>query len=220
MSLDPIRKVHKQRMISFDHWHYTTVVGSKLKIMNRGLPLQMRLVCHYTGQQKAIVAVEWSTVYIAPNFRGIIFSWISWLTPRSQIFYLQKFYFGGVAFSRALAWDALNIKPGFDTDMTLLAYFKKSNPSKAVLPSPTGPLSLQNAILLYWAREAANKCAAEVLERTSDSTSELATKSTKRGTYENYTPKQKAETSCYAWYHSHNKASPCLVKLCSHHEIF
>ena len=27
--------------------------------------------------------------------------------------------------------------------MTLLAYFKKSNPSKAVLPSPTGPLLLQ-----------------------------------------------------------------------------
>jgi len=31
---------------------------------------------------------------------------------------------------------------GFDKDVTLLAYFKKSNPSKAVLPSPTGPLSL------------------------------------------------------------------------------
>ena len=25
---------------------------------------------------------------------------------------------------------------------------------------------------------------------------------------------------CYAWYHSHNKASPCLAKLCSDHEIF
>jgi len=32
----------------------------------------------------------------------------------------------------------------------------------------------------------------------SDSTSESATKSTKRGTYEKYTPKEKAETSCYA----------------------
>ena len=30
------------------------------------------------------------------------------------------------------AYDALNIEPGFDKDMTLLAYFKKSNPSKAV----------------------------------------------------------------------------------------
>ena len=63
-------------------------------------------------------------------------------------------------------------------------------------------------------------CVAEELERTSDSMSESATKSTKRGTYEKYTPKKKAETSCYAWYHSYNKASPCLVKLCSNHEIF
>jgi len=65
----------------------------------------------------------------------------------------------------------------------------------------------------------ANKCVAEELERTSDPTSESATKSTKQGTYEKYTPKEKAVTSCYAWYHSHNKASPCLGKLCSDHEI-
>jgi len=61
---------------------------------------------------------------------------------------------------------------------------------------------------------------AEELERTSDPTSELVTKSTEWGTYEKCTPKEKAETSCYAWYHSHNKASPCLAKLCSNHEIF
>jgi len=48
---------------------------------------------------------------------------------------------------------------------------------------------------------------AKELERTSDSMSASATKSTKRGTYEKYTTKEKAETSCYAWYHSHNKAS-------------
>ena len=53
-----------------------------------------------------------------------------------------------------------------------------------------------------------------------DSTSESATKSTKRGMYEKYTPKEKAETSCYSWYHGHNMASPCLAKLCSNHEIF
>jgi len=35
-----------------------------------------------------------------------------------------------------------------------------------------------------------------------------------------YTPKEKAETSCYAWYYNHNKASPCLPKLCSNREIF
>jgi len=62
---------------------------------------------------------------------------------------------------------------------------------------------------------------AEELESTSNSTSELATiaKSTKQGKYM-YTPKEKAETSCYACYHIHNKASPCLAKLCSNHEIF
>ena len=59
---------------------------------------------------------------------------------------------------------------------------------------------------------------AEKLERTSDSTSESATKLTKERMRS--TPKEKAETSCYAWYHSHNKASPCLAKLCSNHEIF
>jgi len=61
---------------------------------------------------------------------------------------------------------------------------------------------------------------AEELERTSDYTSKLATNSTKQGTYEKYTPKEKAETSCYAWYHSHNKASPYRTKLCSKHESF
>jgi len=34
---------------------------------------------------------------------------------------------------------------------------------------------------------------AEKLERTSDSMSESATKSTKRGTYEKYTPKEKGK---------------------------
>ena len=61
---------------------------------------------------------------------------------------------------------------------------------------------------------------AEELEITSDSTSESATKSTKRRTYEKYTPKEMAEASFYAWYHSHNKASPFLAKFCSNHEIF
>ena len=71
---------------------------------------------------------------IAPNFRIIIFSWISWLTPRSRIFYSRKFNFWGRGLFTSRACDAfaLNIKPGFDKD-TLPAYFKKSNPSKAVL---------------------------------------------------------------------------------------
>ena len=79
--------------------------------------------------------------------------------------------------------------------MALLAYFKKSNPSKAVLPSPTGPLSLQMPSSCI---EAANKCVAEELERTS---AESVTKSTKRGTYQKYTPKEKAEISSYAIMH-------------------
>ena len=81
-----------------------------------------------------------STEYrIAPNFRGIIFLWISWSTPRSWIFYLRILNFVGGGLFTSGACDALNIIPW----MTLLAYFKKSNPSKAVLLSPTGPLSLQ-----------------------------------------------------------------------------
>ena len=133
---------------------------------------------------------------IAPNFRGIIFSWISWLTPRSRIFYSRKFNSWGRGLFTSRASGASNIKPGFDKNMTLLAYFKNSNPSKAVLLVLPG-LSRWNVILLYRAREAANKCVAEEPERTSDSTSESATKSTKRGTYEKYTPKEKAKTSCY-----------------------
>lgn len=82
--------------------------------------------------------------------------------------------------------------------MALLAYFQRSNPSKAVLPSPTGPLSLQMSSSCI---EAANKCVAEELEKTSTSTSESATKSIKRGTYEKYTPKEKAEISSYAVMH-------------------
>jgi len=41
-----------------------------------------------------------------------------------------------------------SIKPGVDKDMALLAYFKKSNLSKAVLPSPNRPL-IANATLLH-----------------------------------------------------------------------
>ena len=49
--------------------------------------------------------------------------------------------------------------------MALLAYFKKSKPSKDILPSPTGPLSLtiQSSCI-----EAANKRVAEELKRTSE----------------------------------------------------
>jgi len=36
-------------------------------------------------------------------------------------------------------YDALNIKPGFDKDDYWL---QETNPSKAVLPNPTRPLSL------------------------------------------------------------------------------
>ena len=42
---------------------------------------------------------------------------------------------------------------------------------------------------------------AEELEKMSASTSESATKSMKRGTYEKYTPKEKAEISSYAVMH-------------------
>ena len=114
----------------------------------------------------------------------------------------------------------MNIKPGFDKYMALLALRNPTLQRQCyqVLRSSL----VANAILLYRACEVANKCVAEELERTSDSMSDLsesATKSTKRGMYEKYTPKEKAECY-YAWYHSHNKASPCLAKLCSSHEIF
>ena len=93
--------------------------------------------CTQTAQTLNVLWVNW--VPIAPNFRGIIFLWISWFTPRSWIFYLRIFNFVGGGLFTSGACDALNIIPW----MTLLAYFKKSNPSKAVLLSPTGPLSLQ-----------------------------------------------------------------------------
>ena len=125
-----------------------------------------------------------------------------------------------MAFSRAERDAfALNIKLGFDKRYSA-GLLQEIQPFKGSVTNPTRASLVANAILLYWAREAANKCVADELERTSDSTSESATKSTKRGTYEKYTPKEKAKTSCYAWYHSHNKASPCLAKLCSDHEIF
>ena len=53
-------------------------------------------------------------------------------------------------------------------------------------------LSLQ---MPFSCNEAAYKCVTEELERTS---AESATKSTKRGTYQKYTPKEKAEISSYA----------------------
>ena len=83
--------------------------------------------------------------------------------------------------------------------MALLAYFKKSKPSKDILPSPTGPLSLtiQSSCI-----EAANKRVAEELQRTSEaSAAESGAKSTKRGMYQKYTPQEKAEISSYAAMH-------------------
>ena len=59
----------------------------------------------------------YQTYCIAPNFHGIF----SWLNPRSQMFYLQKFNFWGRCPFMSWACDALNIKPGFDKDMTPLA---------------------------------------------------------------------------------------------------
>jgi len=119
----------------------------------------------------------WDDYRIAPNFRGIIFSWISWLTRRSRIFYSRKFNFlGRGLFTNRSVWcidQVLIIK--------MTAGFKKSNPSKAMLPSPTGPLSLRMpSFCIELARRPTKLCVAEELERTSDSTSESATKSTKR----------------------------------------
>ena len=103
--------------------------------------------------------------------------------------------------------------------MALLAYFKKSKPSKDILPSPTGPLSLtiQSSCI-----EAANKRVAEELKRTSEaSAAELGAKSTKRGMYQKYTPQEKAEIRSYAAMHGTTAAiRRGLTKFCSSHEIF
>jgi len=60
----------------------------------------------------------------------------------------------------------------------MTAGFKKSNPSKSSCTQSYWASLVANAILLYRARKVANKCVAEELERTSDPTSELVTKST------------------------------------------
>jgi len=159
------------------------------------------------------------TYRIAPNVCGKIFSWISWLPSHSQIFISnENLIFGGMVFSRAecvVNWTLNQV-----LIKIWLCWLQEIQPFKGSATWSYWAFFIANAILLYRAREVANKCVAEELERTSGSTSESATKSTKRGTHEKYTPKEKAETSCYAWYHSHNKASPCLAKLSSNHEIF
>jgi len=93
-------------------------------------------------------------------------------------------------------------------------------PFKGSVTSPTGPLSLQMpSFCIGLARRQTNAWQKSRKEQVTQRPSRPQ-KSTKRGTYEKYTPKEKAKTSCYAWYHSHNKASPSLTKLCSDHEIF
>jgi len=62
---------------------------------------------------------------------------------------------------------------------------------------------------------------AEEPERTSDSKSESATKSTKRGTYEKYIPKEKAETSLLlCMVPQPQQGLAAITKFCSNHEIF
>jgi len=79
-------------------------------------------------------------------------------------------------------YDVLNIKPGFDKDVTPLASRNPTFQRQCYLVLPAS--LVVNATILYQAYEAANKCVAEELERTSDSTSKSATKSTKQETYE------------------------------------
>ena len=41
---------------------------------------------------------------IAPNFRGILFSWISWLSSRSQFFFNENLIFGAWPFHERSMW--------------------------------------------------------------------------------------------------------------------
>ena len=73
----------------------------------------------------------------------------------------------------------------------MTAGFKKSNPSKAVLPSPTGPLSLQMpSFCIKLARRPTNAWQKSWREQATQRL-ESATKITKRGKYEKYTPKKR-----------------------------
>ena len=76
----------------------------------------------------------------------------------------------------SVACEALNIKPGFDKDD---CWLQEIQPFKGSVTKSYRASLVANAILLYRPREVAKKCVAEELERTSDSTSESATKSTK-----------------------------------------
>ena len=139
----------------------------------------------------------------------------TWLTPRSRIFYSRKFNFWGRGLFTSRACDACALKDA------LLAYFKKSNPSKAVLLVLPAPLSLQMpSFCIGLARPRQINAWQKSRKEQATQRPSRPQKSTKRGTYEKYTPKEKAKTSCYARYHSHNKASPSLAKRCSDHEIF
>ena len=123
------------------------------------------------------------------------------IDPSFTNFYSRKFNFWGRGLFTSRACDAfsLNIKPGFDQD-TLPAYFRKSNPSKAVLLVLTGLSRCKCHPSVSGSRGGK-----QMRGRRAGKNKRLNVRvghknQPKRGTYEKYTPKEKAKTSCYAWY--------------------
>ena len=135
------------------------------------------------------------------------------------MFYLQKFNFWGRCPFMSGACDALNIKPGFD--MTLLAYFKKSNPSKAVLPSPTGPLSLRMpSFCIELSRWPTNAWQKRWREQASQRPSRPQNQPSEERMRSTHPRKRQRVVVMHGTTATILKASPCLAKLCSNHKIF
>ena len=107
----------------------------------------------------------------------------------------------------------------------MTAGFKKSNPSKAVLPSLQRQcylaLSLQMpSFCIELARRPTNAWQKRWREQATQRPSQPQNQPNEERMRSTHPRKRQGLYSCYAWYHSHNKASPCLAKLCSNHEIF
>ena len=102
--------------------------------------------------------------------------------------------------------------------MKILCWLQEIQPFKGSVTSPTGPLSLRMpSLCIGLARRPTNEWQKSRREQATQRPSRPQIQPNEERMRS--THPRKRQTSCYAWYHSRNKASPCLTKLCSDHEI-
>ena len=103
----------------------------------------------------------------------------------------------------------------------MTAGFKKSNPSKAVVPSPTGPLSLRMpSFCIELARRPTNAWQKSWREQATQRPSRPQNQPNEERMRSTHPRKRQRLVVMHGTTATIRPRPPCLAKLCSNHEIF